>query len=213
MEPSLSRRAATPVSSGMVAQQRGYHCTRLPGQSKRGQEVLRAYGADVVVCPTAVDPEDPRSYYSVSDRLARETPGGWKPDQYSNPHNPRSHYEVTGPEVWDQTQGRMTHFVAGVGTGGTLPGPGRYLKEVSDGAVKTSVTRRDRSTPVEPAPLPGGRCRRDFGQPPTTRRSRRDHRRVRRRVVRRRLAREEGPWWWLRGMAAAAFMSPVCWSR
>ena len=128
----------TGVGLAMVAQQRGYHCIFVcPDKvSEDKRNVLRAYGAEVVVCPTAVDPEDPRSYYSVSDRLARETSGGWKPDQYSNPHNPRSHYEVTGPEVWDQTQGRITHFVAGVGTGGTITGTGRYLKEVSDGAVK-----------------------------------------------------------------------------
>ena len=99
-------------------------------------DVLRAYGARVVVCPTAVDPEDPRSYYSVSDRLAREIPGAWKPDQYSNPANPRSHYETTGPELWTQTDGRITHFVAGMGTGGTIGGIGRYLKEVSGGAVQ-----------------------------------------------------------------------------
>jgi cystathionine beta-synthase len=99
-------------------------------------DVLRAYGARVEVCPTAVDPDDPRSYYSVSDRLARELPGAWKPDQYSNPANPRSHYEGTGPEVWPQTDGRVTHFVAGAGTGGTLGGVGRYLKEVSQGRVK-----------------------------------------------------------------------------
>ena len=128
----------TGVGLAMVAQQRGYHCIFVcPDKvSEDKRNVLRAYGAEVVVCPTAVDPEDPRSYYSVSDRLARETSGGWKPDQYSNPHNPRSHYEVTGPEVWDQTQGRITHFVAGVGTGGTITGTGKYLKEVSDGAVK-----------------------------------------------------------------------------
>tara|TARA_S200000501_G_scaffold149572_2_gene141069 strand:+ start:204 stop:1571 length:1368 start_codon:yes stop_codon:yes gene_type:complete len=128
----------TGVGLAMVAQQRGYHCIFVcPDKvSEDKRNVLRAYGAEVVVCPTAVDPEDPRSYYSVSDRLAQETPGGWKPDQYSNPHNPRSHYEVTGPEVWDQTQGRITHFVAGVGTGGTITGTGKFLKEVSDGAVK-----------------------------------------------------------------------------
>lgn len=128
----------TGVGLAMVAQERGYHCIFVcPDKvSEDKRNVLRAYGAEVVVCPTAVDPEDPRSYYSVSDRLAQETPGGWKPDQYSNPHNPRSHYEVTGPEVWDQTQGRITHFVAGVGTGGTITGTGKYLKEVSDGAVK-----------------------------------------------------------------------------
>ena len=88
------------------------------------------------MCPTAVDPSDPRSYYSVSDRLARETPGGWKPDQYSNPANPRSHYETTGPEVWAQTDGRITTFVTGMGTGGTISGIGRYLKEVSGGKVR-----------------------------------------------------------------------------
>ena len=87
------------------------------------------------MCPTAVAPEDPRSYYSVSDRLARETPGGWKPNQYANLNNPRSHYETTGPEIWEQTEGRVTHFVAGVGTGGTITGVGRYLKEVSGGRV------------------------------------------------------------------------------
>jgi cystathionine beta-synthase len=90
--------------------------------------VLKAYGAEVVVCPTAVAPEHPDSYYNVSDRLSSQ-PGAWKPDQYSNPHNPRSHYETTGPEVWEQTDGRITHFVCGVGTGGTISGTGRYLKE------------------------------------------------------------------------------------
>ena len=98
--------------------------------------MLRAYGAEVVVCPTAVDPEDPRSYYSVSDRLVTEIEGAWKPNQYSNPNNPRSHYETTGPELWEQTEGRITHFVAGVGTGGTISGTGRYLKEASGGRVR-----------------------------------------------------------------------------
>ncbi len=128
----------TGVGLAMVAQQRGYHCIFVcPDKvSEDKRNVLRAYGAEVVVCPTAVDPEDPRSYYSVSDRLARETPGGWKPDQYSNPNNPRSHYEVTGPEIWQQTEGKITHFVAGVGTGGTISGTGKYLKEVSGGKVK-----------------------------------------------------------------------------
>jgi cystathionine beta-synthase len=127
----------TGVGLAMVAQQRGYKCIFVcPDKvSEDKRNVLRAYGAEVVVCPTAVDPEDPRSYYSVSDRLSNE-PGAWKPDQYSNPNNPRSHYETTGPELWEQTDGKITHFIAGVGTGGTISGTGRYLKEVSNGAVK-----------------------------------------------------------------------------
>ncbi|MCH9831486.1 MAG: cystathionine beta-synthase [Actinomycetia bacterium] len=127
----------TGVGLAMVAQQRGYKCIFVcPDKvSEDKRNVLKAYGAEVVVCPTAVDPEDPRSYYSVSDRLSTQ-PGAWKPDQYSNPNNPRSHYETTGPEIWDQTDGTITHFVAGVGTGGTISGTGRYLKEVSSGKVK-----------------------------------------------------------------------------
>jgi cystathionine beta-synthase len=126
----------TGVGLALVAQMRGYRCIFVcPDKvSEDKQNVLRAYGAEVVVCPTAVAPEDPRSYYNVSDRLAREVPGAWKPDQYSNPANPRSHYEDTGPELWDQTAGRITHFVAGVGTGGTITGVGKYLKE--QGAVR-----------------------------------------------------------------------------
>jgi cystathionine beta-synthase len=121
----------TGVGLALVAQRRGYKCVFVcPDKvSEDKQNVLRAYGAEVVVCPTAVAPEDPRSYYNVSDRLAREIPGAWKPDQYSNPANPRSHYEETGPELWKQTEGKITHFVAGVGTGGTITGVGRYLKE------------------------------------------------------------------------------------
>ncbi|OJF14677.1 cystathionine beta-synthase [Couchioplanes caeruleus] len=126
----------TGVGLALVAQLRGYRCIFVcPDKvSEDKQNVLRAYGAEVVVCPTAVAPEDPRSYYNVSDRLAREIPGAWKPNQYSNPANPRSHYEETGPELWKQTEGRITHFVAGVGTGGTISGVGRYLKE--QGSVK-----------------------------------------------------------------------------
>src|SRR5919112_4369952 len=121
----------TGIGLAIVAQTRGYKCIFVC-PDKVGQEkinVLKAYGAEVHVCPTAVDPADPRSYYSVSDRLARETPGGWKADQYSNPNNPRSHYETTGPEIWAQTDGRITHFVCGMGTGGTISGVGRFLKE------------------------------------------------------------------------------------
>jgi cystathionine beta-synthase len=128
----------TGIGLALVAQQRGYRCIFVC-PDKVGQEkinVLRAYGAEVVGCPTAVDPADPRSYYSVSDRLARETPGGWKPDQYSNPANPQSHYETTGPEIWAQTEGRVTTFVTGMGTGGTISGIGRYLKEASEGRVR-----------------------------------------------------------------------------
>ncbi|MEU5938300.1 cystathionine beta-synthase [Micromonospora sp. NPDC047548] len=128
----------TGVGLALVAQLRGYKCVFVcPDKvSQDKQDVLRAYGAEVVVCPTAVAPEDPRSYYNVSDRLAREIPGAWKPNQYSNPANPRSHYETTGPELWKQTEGGLTHFVAGVGTGGTISGIGRYLKEASEGRVR-----------------------------------------------------------------------------
>ncbi|MFG2038303.1 cystathionine beta-synthase [Dactylosporangium sp. NPDC048998] len=128
----------TGVGLALVAQLKGYRCVFVcPDKvSEDKQNVLRAYGAEVVVCPTAVAPEDPRSYYNVSDRLAREIPGAWKPDQYANPANPRSHYETTGPEVWEQTDGQVTHFVAGVGTGGTISGVGRYLKEASGGRVR-----------------------------------------------------------------------------
>ncbi|KOX09137.1 cystathionine beta-synthase [Micromonospora sp. NRRL B-16802] len=128
----------TGVGLALVAQLKGYKCVFVcPDKvSQDKQDVLRAYGAEVVVCPTAVAPEDPRSYYNVSDRLTREIPGAWKPDQYSNPANPRSHYETTGPELWKQTEGGLTHFVTGVGTGGTISGIGRYLKEASDGRVK-----------------------------------------------------------------------------
>ncbi|MFI6779812.1 cystathionine beta-synthase [Micromonospora sp. NPDC050276] len=128
----------TGVGLALVAQLKGYRCVFVcPDKvSQDKQDVLRAYGAEVVVCPTAVAPEDPRSYYNVSDRLTREIPGAWKPNQYSNPANPRSHYETTGPELWKQTEGGLTHFVAGVGTGGTISGIGRYLKEASDGRVR-----------------------------------------------------------------------------
>ncbi len=120
----------TGVGLAMVAQAKGYSCVFVcPDKvSEDKRNVLRAYGAEVVVCPTAVAPEHPDSYYNVSDRLGSR-PGSWKPNQYANPHNPRSHYETTGPEIWRQTEGRVTHFVAGVGTGGTISGVGRYLKE------------------------------------------------------------------------------------
>ncbi|WP_026548984.1 cystathionine beta-synthase [Arthrobacter sp. Br18] len=132
----------TGVGLALVAQQRGYKCIFVVpdkvGEDKRN--VLKAYGAQVVVTPTSVAPESPESYYGVSDRLARDIPGAWKPDQFSNANGPLSHYESTGPEIWNDTDGRLTHFVTGVGTGGTISGTGRYLKEVSaareSGAVR-----------------------------------------------------------------------------
>ena len=128
----------TGVGLALVAQRKGYKCVFVcPDKvSEDKRNVLKAYGAEVVVCSTAVAPEHPDSYYNVSDRLVREIPGAWKPDQYSNPQNPLSHYHSTGPEIWRQTEGRITHFVAGVGTGGTISGTGKYLKEVSGGKVK-----------------------------------------------------------------------------
>jgi len=128
----------TGVGLALVAQLKGYKCVFVcPDKvSEDKRNVLKAFGAEVVVCPTAVAPEDPRSYYLVSDRLAAEIPGAWKPNQYVNPNNPLSHYETTGPELWEQTNGRITHFVAGVGTGGTISGTGRYLKEASGGRVR-----------------------------------------------------------------------------
>lgn len=128
----------TGVGLALVAQRKGYRCVFVcpdkVSQDKR--DVLRAYGAEVVVVPTAVPPDHPDSYYSVSDRLVHEIPGAWKPDQYSNPHGPAAHYATTGPEIWADTDGQVTHLVAGVGTGGTITGTGRYLHEVSGGAVR-----------------------------------------------------------------------------
>ncbi|WP_295780739.1 pyridoxal-phosphate dependent enzyme [uncultured Microbacterium sp.] len=128
----------TGVGLALVAQQRGYRCVFVVpdkvAEDKRA--VLRAYGAEVVVTPTNVEPDDPNSYYSVSDRLVREIPGAFKPNQYANPNGPRSHYESTGPEIWRDTDGELTHFVAGVGTGGTITGTGRYLREVAGSSVR-----------------------------------------------------------------------------
>ncbi|QEO08743.1 cystathionine beta-synthase [Protaetiibacter larvae] len=121
----------TGIGLALVAQQRGYRCVFVCPDKVSEDKIntLRAYGAEVVVCPTSVAPESPDSYYSVSDRLAREIPGAFKPDQYSNPNGPLSHYETTGPEIWRDTDGKVTHYVAGVGTGGTISGAGRFLKE------------------------------------------------------------------------------------
>ncbi|MCW2493159.1 MAG: cystathionine beta-synthase, partial [Frankiales bacterium] len=120
----------TGVGLAIVAQQRGYNCVFVLPDKVAADKIntLKAFGAEVHVCPTAVAPEDPRSYYQVSDRLTREIPGAWKPNQYANPNNALSHYETTGPEIWEQTDGRITHFVAGVGTGGTITGVGHFLK-------------------------------------------------------------------------------------
>ena len=128
----------TGVGLAMIAQRRGYKCVFVcPDKvSEDKRNVLRAYGAEVVVCPTAVEPSHPDSYYNVSDRLVTEIDGAWKPNQYANQQNPESHYLATGPELWEQTEGRITHFAAGIGTGGTISGTGRYLKEVSDGRVQ-----------------------------------------------------------------------------
>ena len=104
-------------------------CVLNDKQSKEKMDILRAVGAEVVVCPTAVEPNDPRSYYSVSRRLAQEIPNSWYVNQYDNLSNRQAHYESTGPEIWEQTEGKITHFVVGVGTGGTISGVGKYLKE------------------------------------------------------------------------------------
>src|ERR1700742_4222130 len=128
----------TGVGLAIVAAERGYKCVFIcPDKVAQDKiSVLRAYGADVVVCPSSVAPDHPDSYYSVARRMAAELPGAWQPDQYANPDNPASHYASTGPEIWSQTNGRITHFVAGIGTGGTISGVGRYLKEISDGRVR-----------------------------------------------------------------------------
>ncbi len=121
----------TGVGLAIAAAVKGYRCIFVMAdkQSDEKRALLRAYGAEVVVCPTDVDPEDERSYYRVSDRLTRETPGAWKPDQYHNDANPAAHYATTGPEIWAATEGRITHFVASIGTGGTISGAARHLKE------------------------------------------------------------------------------------
>ena len=121
----------TGMGLAIAAIIKGYKCifTTTDKQSKEKVDALRAFGAEVVVCPTNVEPEDPRSYYSVSSRLEKEVPNSWKPNQYDNPSNAAAHYEQTGPEIWEQTEGKITHLVVGVGTGGTICGTGKYLKE------------------------------------------------------------------------------------
>src|SRR5919106_3690619 len=121
----------TGVGLAMAAAVKGYHCIFVMPDKVAPEKValLRAYGAEVVTTPTAVERDSPESYYSVADRLTREVPGAFQPNQYFNPMNPRTHYETTGPEIWEQSAGQVTHFVAGVGTGGTISGVAKYLKE------------------------------------------------------------------------------------
>jgi cystathionine beta-synthase len=121
----------TGMGLAIAAVVKGYKCifTSTDKQSPEKFDALRAFGAEVIVCPTDVEPEDPRSYYSVSSRLVRETPNSWKPNQYDNLSNTQAHYEQTGPEIWEQTEGKVTHLVVGVGTGGTICGAGKFLKE------------------------------------------------------------------------------------
>jgi|TARA_B110000908_G_C10260411_1_gene458797 cystathionine beta-synthase len=121
----------TGMGLALAAIVKGYKCVFVMAdkQSKEKVDILQAVGAEVVVCPTNVESTDPRSYYSVSKRLAEETPNAWYVNQYDNPSNTLAHYEQTGPEIWEQTEGRITHFVVGVGTGGTVSGVGKYLKE------------------------------------------------------------------------------------
>src|SRR6476660_2205859 len=121
----------TGMGLAIAAVVKGYKCifTTTDKQSKEKIDALKAFGAEVIVCPTDVEPDDPRSYYSVSSRLEAETPNAWKANQYDNLSNTAANYEQTGPEIWEQTRGRVTHLVSGVGTGGTVTGVGRYLKE------------------------------------------------------------------------------------
>ena len=121
----------TGMGLALTAIQKGYKCIFVLAdkQSKEKMDILRAVGAQVKVCPTNVDPDDPRSYYSVSKRLSKEIPNSWYVNQYDNPSNAKAHYESTGPEIWQQTEGKITHLVVGVGTGGTISGTAKYLKE------------------------------------------------------------------------------------
>ncbi|MGW8483146.1 PLP-dependent cysteine synthase family protein [Microbacterium sp. NPDC055903] len=128
----------TGVGLALIALQRGYRMVFVVPDKFDGAKVatLRAYGAEVVITPTNVPPSDPRSYYSVAARLAAEIPGAFNPNQFANQNGPRGHFQTTGPEIWTDTDGTVTHFVAGIGTGGTISGTGRYLKQASSGAVR-----------------------------------------------------------------------------
>ena len=167
----------TGMGLAIAAVVKGYKCvfTTTDKQSPEKADALKAFGADVIVCPTNVDPEDPRSYYSVSSRLVKEVPNSWKANQYDNPSNAAAHYDQTGPEIWEQTDGTITHLVVGVGTGGTISGVGKYLKEKNPkikvwgidtyGSVLKSTRRRasstrTRSTPTSPRASARTSCRR-----------------------------------------------------
>lgn len=128
----------TGMGLALAASIKGYNCifTTTDKQSKFKIDLLRALGAEVQVCPTDVEPDDPRSYYSVAKRLSEEIPNSYYPNQYDNPSNTQAHYESTGPEIWEQTEGNVTHYVAGMGTGGTISGTSKYLKEQNDN-IKT----------------------------------------------------------------------------
>ena len=121
----------TGMALALIASVRGYKIvfTITDKQSREKINMLKAFGAEVIVCPTAVEPEDPRSYYSVAKKLSREIPNAYYPNQYENAMNPEAHYRTTGPEIWNDTEGKITHFVCGMGTGGTISGAGKFLKE------------------------------------------------------------------------------------
>ena len=156
----------------IVAAERGYRCIFVVTDKVAPEKIrlLEAYGAEVIVCPVAVEPDDPQSYYSVSERLVRETPGAFRPNQYDNRWNPWAHEQTTGPEIWRQTAGRITHFVAGVGTGGTITGVGRYLKAQAPACRSSAPTRPARSTrAARGGPTWSRASARTSGPPPTTR--------------------------------------------
>src|SRR5437870_7886912 len=138
----------TGVGLAMAAAIKGYRllCTMADKQSQEKRDLLRAYGAEVVICPSAVPPESPESYYKVADRLTRDIPAAFQPNQYYNAMNPEAHYRKTGPEIREQTEGRSTHLVAGVGTGGTVTGAGRYLRERKKGLV---IVGADPAWPID----------------------------------------------------------------
>ena len=155
MEPTSGN---TGHGLAIAAAVRGYRCIFVMPDKMSQEKValLRAYGAEVVITPTAVPRESPESYYSVADRLAAEIPGAFQPNQYWNPENPATHYDTTGPEIWEQTEGQIDVFVAGVGTGGTITGVGRYLKE-QDPTIRVVGADTEGSvyTGDEPRPVPG----------------------------------------------------------